>query len=160
LDRAANLLRFLLRTGKKPDLFLDRAEQPEVLRAAGYSDVDLLRDEGGMALYAARGDDDHLRNHGFLLEDAGWSLAPAYDMNPTAHGEGLVLNISETDNSQDLGLVRNVAKHFRVKPRRAEEIIGEVIKVVSTWRKQATKAKLSRVDQDRMASAFRLVSMS
>jgi SAM-dependent methyltransferase len=39
--------------GKKPGLTLDRAEQPEVLRAAGYSRVTLLRDEGGMALYAA-----------------------------------------------------------------------------------------------------------
>ena len=25
--------------------------------------------------------DDHLRNHGFLLLDGGWRLAPAYDMN-------------------------------------------------------------------------------
>jgi SAM-dependent methyltransferase len=39
--------------GKKPGLMLDRAEQPEVLRAAGYARVTLLRDEGGMALYAA-----------------------------------------------------------------------------------------------------------
>jgi len=40
--------------GKKPGLMLDRAEQPEMLRDAGYSHVELLRDEGGMALYAAR----------------------------------------------------------------------------------------------------------
>ncbi len=27
--------------------------------------------------------DDHLRNHGFLwLGKAGWSLSPAYDLNP------------------------------------------------------------------------------
>jgi hypothetical protein len=40
--------------GKKVGLLLDRSEQPEVLRAAGYAQVELLRDEGGMALYAAR----------------------------------------------------------------------------------------------------------
>jgi SAM-dependent methyltransferase len=40
--------------GKKPGLLLDRTEQPEVLRAAGYASVTLLRDEGGMALYAAQ----------------------------------------------------------------------------------------------------------
>lgn len=39
--------------GKTPGLLLDRAEQPEVLRAAGYAHVEVLRDEGGMALYAA-----------------------------------------------------------------------------------------------------------
>jgi len=36
-----------------PGLVLGRAEQPQVLRAAGYSRVELVRDEGGMALYRA-----------------------------------------------------------------------------------------------------------
>jgi hypothetical protein len=40
--------------GEKAGLLLARAEQPEVLRAAGYAHVELVRDEGGMALYAAR----------------------------------------------------------------------------------------------------------
>src|SRR3546814_3933585 len=26
--------------------------------------------------------DDHLRNHGYLRDPAGWRLAPAYDLNP------------------------------------------------------------------------------
>lgn len=26
--------------------------------------------------------DDHLRNHGFLLSEKGWKLAPAYDLKP------------------------------------------------------------------------------
>lgn len=53
--------------------------------------------------------DDHLRNHGFMLTDSGWALAPAYDMNPDPHGEGLKLNISESDNAQNLELVLEVA---------------------------------------------------
>lgn len=79
-------------------------------------------------------------------------------MNSNPQGEGLVLNISETDNARDLGLVRDVAKHFRVKPKRGEQIIGEVVRAVSTWRSEAKKARLSRAEQDRMASAFRLTS--
>ncbi|MBI4954126.1 MAG: HipA domain-containing protein [Myxococcales bacterium] len=102
--------------------------------------------------------DDHLRNHGFLLTPTGWVLAPAYDMNPVADGDGLVLNLSETDNAQDLGLVRDVAQHFRVKPRRADEIIGEVVRAVAGWRGEAKRARLSRAEQDRMAPAFRLAS--
>ena len=43
--------------------------------------------------------DDHLRNHGFLLNKEGWSLSPAYDINPIEKGSGLSLNISEFDNS-------------------------------------------------------------
>ncbi len=98
--------------------------------------------------------DDHLRNHGFLLEPKGWSLAPAYDVNPVATGGGLTLNISETDNAQELGLVRDVAEHFRVAPRRANTIIQEVVGAVRYWRTEATSAGLSRAEQDRMEEAY------
>lgn len=40
--------------GQNPSLVLERAEQPQVLRAAGFVHVELLLDEGGMALYSAR----------------------------------------------------------------------------------------------------------
>jgi hypothetical protein len=42
------------REGAKPDLFLAQTEQPQMLRAAGFGQVELLRDEGGMALYRGR----------------------------------------------------------------------------------------------------------
>jgi serine/threonine-protein kinase HipA len=100
--------------------------------------------------------DDHLRNHAFLLEKRGWSLTPAYDMNPIAYGDGLTLNISETDNAQDLDLVVSVAKHFRIKATRAQEIVEEVKTAVRQWRKQAKRAGISRAEQDSMASAFRV----
>lgn len=100
--------------------------------------------------------DDHLRNHGFLLEKKGWSLAPAYDMNPVAHGDGLTLNISETDNAQDLELVLDVSKHFRVKPVAAKAIVDEVTKAVRGWPAEAKKAGITRAEQDRMATAFRI----
>ncbi len=58
--------------------------------------------------------DDHLRNHGFLLQARGWTLSPAYDINPVATGNGLSLNISRDDNSQDLDLARSIAPIFRV----------------------------------------------
>jgi serine/threonine-protein kinase HipA len=98
--------------------------------------------------------DDHLRNHGFLLEPRGWSLAPAYDINPVSTGGGLTLNISETDNAQDLALARDVAKYFRVDGRRAGAILTEVAKAVRGWRKEAKAIGLSRGQQDRMAQAF------
>ena len=102
--------------------------------------------------------DDHLRNHGFLLGESGWLLAPAYDMNPVADVAGLTLNISETDNTQDLSLVRDVARTFRVTARKADAIIAEVVTVVRTWRTEAEKAQLSRSEQERMAPAFRLAT--
>lgn len=77
--------------------------------------------------------DDHLRNHGFLLTHQGWTLAPAYDMNPVARGTGLTLNISETDNSLNLDLARSTAPYFRLKTGQAEKIIGQVTAAVKQW---------------------------
>lgn len=100
--------------------------------------------------------DDHLRNHGFMLEPTGWVLAPAYDMNPDPYGAGLKLNISETDNAQDLDLVLSVASVFRVKAKRARQIISEVTANVNRWRSVATSHGLSPTAQDRMHRAFRV----
>lgn len=100
--------------------------------------------------------DDHLRNHGFMLEPNGWALAPAYDMNPDPHGAGLKLNISETDNTQDIDLVLSVASTFRIKKKRAQEIISEVADAVNQWRAVAKSHKLSNPAQERMRRAFRV----
>lgn len=104
--------------------------------------------------------DDHLRNHGFMLEPTGWALAPAYDMNPDPHGAGLKLNISETDNTQDLDLALSVASVFRVKKKRAQDLITEIVGVVKEWRSVATHHGLSRTAQDRMRRAFRIAEAS
>jgi len=100
--------------------------------------------------------DDHLRNHGFMLEPTGWTLAPAYDMNPDPHGEGLKLNISETDNTQDIELALSVAAVFRVNKKHAQQIVSEVTHAVKQWHSVATSHKLSRISQDRMRHAFRV----
>lgn len=100
--------------------------------------------------------DDHLRNHGFMLLDGGWALSPAYDVNPDPYGDGLRLNISDRENSQDLGLAREVAGLFRLAPSRASQIIAEVVRSVQRWRMVATAARISGDEQDRMAPAFRV----
>lgn len=101
--------------------------------------------------------DDHLRNHGFLLQPNGWTLSPAYDINPVAHSDGLKLNISESDNTQSLELIKLVAPYFRVSKKRADALITEMIKTLKGWRKRASKLGISQSEQTRMVSAFRLV---
>lgn len=101
--------------------------------------------------------DDHLRNHGFILTNKGWSLSPAYDVNPNPDGDGLKLNISETDNAQDLDLALEVAEVFRVNPKRASQIVGEVAGVVKSWRAVATSTGLAKRSQEKMERAFRMV---
>jgi serine/threonine-protein kinase HipA len=97
----------------------------------------------------------HLRNHGFIHEPGrGWTLAPAYDMNPVVHAQGLLLNISEADNSLDLDLTRSVADYFRVKPSRASAIIAEVVTAVRRWPEEAEHLAIPRAERGRVAPAF------
>jgi len=100
--------------------------------------------------------DDHLRNHGFLLTQKGWKLSPAYDINPVETGIGLTLNISDEDNALDLNLALEVSEFFRLKEKKAIEIVEEVKAVVSNWRTLADKYGLSRNQQELKASAFRV----
>ena len=101
--------------------------------------------------------DDHLRNHGFLLTEGGWVLSPAYDMNPVETGRGLSLNISETDNSQELDLAIEVAPYFRISEKRAGEIIDKVQASVGQWYSVAEKQGISRTERDGMSAAFRFI---
>ena len=101
--------------------------------------------------------DNHLRNHGFLLQPDGWKLSPAYDINPDPTGTGLHLNISENDNSLDLDLAMNVAAYFRLGNGEAKSIMDEVKQSVSKWRDVASSLGISRSEQESMASAFNAV---
>lgn len=101
-----------------------------------------------------RNTDDHLRNHGFLLSDKGWKLAPAYDINPNEFGSGLSLNISEAENSLDIELAYEVAALFRVKKSTADAIVAKVGKAITNWQKLAKAIGISKAEQERMAAAF------
>jgi serine/threonine-protein kinase HipA len=101
--------------------------------------------------------DDHLRNHGFILQPGkSWRLSPAYDMNPTPGAQGLTLNVSESDNSLDLELARSVAPFLRVPKKQAEETVARCQAVVRQWPRVARSLKLPKREQDWMAAAFRL----
>ena len=103
---------------------------------------------------AVKNTDDHLRNHGFTLQQRGWVLSPAFDLNPVPYGRGLTLNISETDNSLDYDLARSVAKYFRIEKKRGESIIAEVKRSVDGWREAAKGIGIPKIEQDLMALAF------
>ena len=98
--------------------------------------------------------DDHLRNHGFLLSNEGWILSPAYDINPVAEGTGLKLNISENDNTLDINVALGVIDFFRIKEKKAQEIISTVKNAVLKWQKIADELYLPRNEQALMAHAF------
>ncbi|MBF0430320.1 MAG: HipA domain-containing protein [Fibrobacteria bacterium] len=98
--------------------------------------------------------DDHLRNHGFLMGKTGWTLAPAYDINPNPDGHGLSLNINENSNALDLDLALEVAELFRVNNKQAKDIMQDVKNAVTNWPSHARKLKIPKAEQDLMESAF------
>ncbi len=99
--------------------------------------------------------DDHLRNHGFLLTDAGWRLSPAFDVNPSIDKQGLALNIDMDNNALDLDLARSVGEFFMLDLTSMDKIISEVGFVVSDWRKYANSIGIPKTEQERMTPAFR-----
>ena len=101
--------------------------------------------------------DDHLRNHGFLYETAGWRLSPAYDMNPVPvdiKPRILTTAIDEVDGTASLDLAFQVAPHFGVKSDKAKSIVREVGAAVAHWRETAAGLGLAAAEIERMASAF------
>ncbi len=136
------LAEFIIRSGAQPDQDLEQLWR-RIIFYICVSNVD-----------------DHLRNHGFIFQPSnGWILSPAFDINPVASGDGLKLNISESDNSQNLDLAKDVAELFRVKYDRANEIIREVVKAVKHWRNEAISLGISSKEQERMARAFRIADV-
>lgn len=95
-------------------------------------------------------------NHGFLLEEGGWKLSPAYDINPNPDGTGLNLNISEADNSLSLDLARDVSDYFRLDNAGADKITEQVTRAVARWRDEAEVLGIARNEQERMQRAFKV----
>jgi serine/threonine-protein kinase HipA len=100
--------------------------------------------------------DDHLRNHGFLRKStAGWSLSPAFDLNPNPEGtKQLATAIDESNAQASLETVLEVAELFRVSEAQAHDIVGEVSHATSRWRDVARATGLSHPQLERLEPAF------
>jgi serine/threonine-protein kinase HipA len=98
--------------------------------------------------------DDHLRNHGFFIEERGLRLSPAYDMNPSLDGDDLTLAINETETMCDVAIARAAHKMYALTLKEADEIIAEVERAVKTWHEEAETLRIRRSEQDQMAAAF------
>lgn len=98
--------------------------------------------------------DDHLRNHGFLLQSDGWLLSPAFDVNPNPDKREHVLNINESDNQPDLDVVLQTAEWYELSQTEARKIIKEVVDVVQKWTALASRKGISSIEIAFMKRAF------
>jgi len=87
--------------------------------------------------------DDHFRNHGFLLTPRGWTLSPAYDMNPTTN-EYQSLLITSSTNKSDLSLLLDASEEYMIGKEEAAKIISEVTDAVKAWRRMAASLGVAK----------------
>ena len=91
--------------------------------------------------------DDHFRNHGFLLTPRGWTLSPAYDMNPTIN-EYQSLLITSSTNKADLGLLLEASEEYMIGKEEATKIIQDVTDAVKGWRRTAAMLGIAKHEMD------------
>jgi serine/threonine-protein kinase HipA len=99
--------------------------------------------------------DDHLRNHGFILNKSGWQLSPAYDINPSIDKDGLSLNIDSNNNALDFDLAKSVGEYFQLKEKQMDDILKEIKGVVKNWKTEAIKIGIPKAEITLMSSAFK-----
>jgi len=102
--------------------------------------------------------DDHLRNHGFLRFDrSGWTLSPAYDLNPVPadlKARMLTTNIDLEESTCSVDLLEASAEYFALSLPEARSILKEVAVATSSWRSVAKEVGTNGKEIHRMASAF------
>ena len=85
--------------------------------------------------------DDHFRNHGFLLTPKGWTLSPAYDINPGAKSHQCLLIDSYTEQS-DINVLLSASVYYMLERQEATEIIEAVHAAIKDWRNTATALQI------------------
>ena len=101
--------------------------------------------------------DDHLRNHAFLRKStAGWSLSPAFDLNPNPEGGAtqLATAINENDTRASITTALEVARLFRVSEGGARAIVADVSAATDRWRDVARASGLGTQQIARLEPAF------
>ena len=91
--------------------------------------------------------DDHFRNHGFLLTPKGWTLSPAYDLNPTTN-EYQSLLINSSTNKSDLNLLLGSSEEYMIGKDEASKIIQEVTNAIKGWRRMAASLGIAKREME------------
>jgi serine/threonine-protein kinase HipA len=97
--------------------------------------------------------DDHYRNHGFLLIAKGWTLSPAYDINPSLNDYQSLL-ISAISNESNLNILLESCEEYMLDKKVSTDIIQEVVSAVKSWKKLANQLQIPKSEMDRFMARF------
>ncbi|OGB30293.1 MAG: HipA domain protein [Burkholderiales bacterium RIFCSPLOWO2_12_FULL_61_40] len=151
----ASAMTLLRKTQSEGTSYLELAQFIRARGDAAHADADLAQLFRRVAFNVAVGNrDDHLRNHGFVLGETGWRLAPAFDVNPNIDKAEHVLNIDDVDNRPDLATVLNTAAFYGLTDAQAGQVVEEVVSAVDSWQDTARRVHLASADVEMTAAAF------
>ena len=101
--------------------------------------------------------DNHLRNHGFLLNGDSWELSPAFDINPVANEQFLELNIDTESGYRSFDKAIETSEFYHLSKDEATSQVRLFSEIISgTWKEVATKNGIKESEQKNMSAAFRL----
>ena len=128
---------FLMQHGAKPD-----ADLPELWRRMVFS-------------FLVSNTDDHLRNHGFVLEKGRWRLSPAYDLNANVkRPQSLALELDVGVPIESVDTLLDAAEYFRFGKEEANTQLEHIRSVVGKWRDVAVHLGIPRREQEEMSVCF------
>lgn len=110
----------------------------------------------------ARNQDDHTKNHSFLMfKDGTWDLSPAYDIcfSYDQDSRFIALQQMNCNNKRDNFTTEdllNCAKTSKIDALEAQKIIFEVKTVISSWKEFAKESGLSIEQTNAIQSTFRM----
>lgn len=137
------------------------ADLAEALRRYGANPRRDLRELWRRMLFniLVTNDDDHLRNHGFLLTEAGWRLSPLYDVVPKpqiGRNRTLVLKVGPDGRAATVANALAGAARFHLTAEEAEADAASMIEIVRRrWDRLYAEAGVSEADRGRFATCFR-----
>ncbi|GGG85178.1 toxin HipA [Salipiger pallidus] len=101
--------------------------------------------------------DDHLRNHGFVMDSNGqWALAPAYDVS-FSEGPGGEQSLAVAGEGRRPGAaaIASVAKAAGIRRARASKVINEVDAALADWPRLAALHEVPGALAEEIGTAIR-----
>ena len=107
-------------------------------------------------------DDDHLRNHGFVLDPrlGGWRLSPLYDVVPrpgVAHDRFLQLNVGPQGKAATLDNAMAAHVAFDLERPAAVALMARVVSETTRWHEHFEADGVPGALIDRLGGAFRRI---
>ncbi len=141
--------------------YADIADAIRIHGSARHVQADMREIWQRMVLNAfVQNEDDHLRNHGFLWDDAGWRLSPLYDVCPLpthSHDRRLALKVDDQTREATVESLLAASPRFGINREEATGLLQTMARtIVANLAPLTARAGLNQMDTERLKDCFSL----